>query len=186
MGSKSSKTSKIIALVVVLTGFSFWLFKVTNFVETEQKNDRIVINNAVVRIVNDIQSKVQAPEALFEQFLRLDELDESKQRGTWALLDLMDYDNEKDINAAKSELAEVFSDKDQEDQALLIPTEKLIDSYSGYAKVYAEISQAIKSKNLSNAELEALLAERYQRLALMSEEAMNELKRIQQDYIKGQ
>jgi len=181
-----NKFFKIVSPIILLIGIVFWLNNTLSFFEVEQKNDRIAISNAVVDIVNDMQSKAQAPQALFEQFLRLDEFDQSKQRGTWALLDLMEFDYQKDIDEASSNLAGVFSNKQEQDKILLLPAQKLLQSYSGYDAIYKEISRKIKSKSLSNEQLQSLLAQRYQQLALMSEEAMNEFQAAQYSYIKGQ
>jgi hypothetical protein len=179
------KSVKIIPILVMLGAFGFWIAKTWNFVEVEQKNDRIEINNAVVNTLNNLQSKMDGPQALFEQFLRLDELNESQQRGTWSLLDIVDYKHQPDIDAAKTRLDEIFRDKDLDDQALLEPAKKLIESFAGYDAVYEEISRKIKSKTLSTEQLQFYLSEQYNKLAKMSEPAFTEFQTVQQQYIKG-
>lgn len=180
------KSAKAVAAIAVLISFALWLNKVNNFVEVEQKNDRIAISNEVVSIINKAQEDAEGAQALFEMFTRLDQLDASQQRGAWGLLDLADLSVEQDITAAKAELEAVFSDAEPEDQALLEPALQLLDTYQGYPPVYEEIVQVIRSKKLSPAEFQTYLDGQYQRLALLNGESMDHLKSVQYTYIRGE
>jgi hypothetical protein len=177
---------KTVPVILILAAFGFWLAKTLNFFEVEQKNDRIEINNSVVATIKDLQSKMEGPQALFEQFLRLDELDESQQRGTWSLLEIVDYKHQTDIDAALKRLDETFSDKELADQVLREPAKNLIESYTGYDTVYIDIAKKIKAKDWSPEQLQSYLSEQYYKLAEMSETAFIEFQSVQQQYIKGQ
>jgi len=183
-----SQTSKVIGLLFFAVLFIIWVFRMSDFFQVEQKNDRIEISNSVVRLINDIQQKTEGPQSFFKRFLTIDELDESKQRGTWALLEMSEFNYQKDIDLAKLELKEMFSGEERinkEDQKLMLSAQKLLDSYSAYDPVYQQIAQAIKRKNLSTAQLETLLNEQYQYLASITEQSVQEFQVVQNDYIKG-
>ncbi len=180
------KIAKALAIIAVLIPLVIWIYKVSYVVEVEQRNDRVEINNSVVRILNDLQESMQGPRPLFERFLSLDQLTESEQRGTWGLLDLMDFDYQAKIDAAKSELEMTFKDVDEQDKVLLEPAMNLLDAYSGYGNVYKQIAETIKSKELSSDELKTLLIERYQELDTMVGEPLVNFSAVQQAYIKGE
>jgi len=158
---------------------------VVNYVEVDQRNDRVAISNAVVRILNETQEGITGTQSFFEQFLTLDQLTESQQRGTWALLDLMEFDDQEEIDAAKTELITVFNEASEEDKILLEPALVLIDSYASYGPVYKEVADVIKSKKLSPTELEVLFATRFGELALANEGALSNFEAIQYEYIQG-
>jgi len=182
----NSKISKIVIVLVLIIPFLLWLNKAINYIESDQKNDRVNISNAVVYIINEIQSKIHSHEAFFERFLNLDELNESQQRGTYLLLEITEYDDREDIELAQIRLTELFLEMSPEDKVLLIPARNLINSYSGYATVYKEITEIIQSKSLSNVQLELFLAERYQQLAMMSAQDSIDFNTAHQSYIQSQ
>jgi len=181
-----NKAPKIISILAILVAFSIWLYKVVNYVEVDQQNDRTLISNAVVDILNDLQSEMESTHSVYAQFLRLDEMDESQRRGTWALFELFDPSTQKHTDPARSQLNHLFSDKELQDKALLAPALKVVDSYSGYEGIFKEVHEAINSKKLSNTELEKLLAESRYQMSELSDPAINEFEDIRYKYIKGE
>jgi len=176
---------KLPIILPLLVALGFWLYKVGNFVEVEQHNDRADFNNAVVRVLNDVREEISGSRPFLEQFAQLEQLDESQQRGMWFLLEDMEYDYQSDLDAAKAELQEIASDGGEEEAQYFAAAEQLLNSYSGHADVHNGLADTIRSKTLDNERLMALMASELGALGQSEELAIERFELAQAQYMDG-
>ena len=177
------KQAIFIIILILLAGA--WYFKVTDVMETSDRNDRVAVNNQIVSVINELQTKVREPQLLLEQFIDLSKLTESQQRGTWELLELIDINFEEEISAAREQMADIDTGDNQQLSELKAKGLTLLESYNAFTPAYQRMVDQIKSKQLNSAEIEALIASEMNKITLATTTASDAFMLAQESFLRG-
>ena len=177
---------KLFLIVMALVPIGIWLYKVGNFVEVEQHNDRAEFNNSIVFVLEEVTQKTYEPRSFLQQFTQLEQLNESQQRGMWYLLEDTNFDFAEEFQEARAELEGLAAgDAGEEERRFVTEAQKLLDAYTGSAPVYNELAQMILAKEQSNDQLAQSMLLEFDELDRLQSAAIADFELVQASYMDG-
>ena len=174
----------IVGIILVIVVAIIWFSKVFSFIETDQYNSRVETSNRVVDVLNDLQSTVASSGLFIDEFIKVNELTESQQRGMWELLKITKVDFDQDIQNAITRLSEITINDNEIEKSLIVKATSMANSYLGYGAVYEQVIKQLLDKTVSPENASNALAIGLYELQVATETAQNDFGQVQTIFLK--